>query len=117
MNIQKHPEHYGWFSESMDQTVTGLPVYICSHISAEFIDQDIPLLSVKLNIYGDERQGDEFVFVTIEENPIDLSGKLSPFIFEKVINFINVNKQILINYWNSFGEKETVRKILMDSSC
>ena len=94
-------ENHGW-NESMDQTISGLPVYIIIRNADEFIDLHTPVLSVKLTPVGDERNYDDFVFVTIEDNPKDLSGKISPDIFVKVLEFIKLNQFLLEVYWTDY---------------
>lgn len=99
MNIIQHPDNYNWCSDTMWPSITGLPVYIIMHIKDGFIDQEIPLMSVKQSTVGDERDINDFTWVTIEDTPVDIFSKLSPEIFELVKQFIKLNKLSLIKFW------------------
>ena len=79
---------------NLDTTDTGIPGYV--RISSKFANHNVPRLRYRVD--------DEEISVSITESPKVVAPKelkgVIPSKFEGIVEWISLNKDLLIEYWN-----------------
>lgn len=95
-NVPVYDPEWCMFSETVYPDETGLSAPIYAHTQTEFISKD-PVIGVKVSPNWEDNS---WTVVTITDQPIDIYNKLSPEAFDKVVQYILLNKERLIKFWN-----------------